>query len=85
MAKIFVSFALPGESVDVKLTNSRTSFEEGDALSVTANPNPERAVPPCPHFGVCGGCNLQHWQPDAQINFKQSVLAEMLTHQADAT
>ncbi|MBP2279262.1 23S rRNA (uracil1939-C5)-methyltransferase [Psychrobacter sp. PL15] len=80
--KIFVSFALPGESVLVKLTNSRTSFEEGDALSVTANPNPERAVAPCPHFGVCGGCNLQHWQPDAQINFKQSVLAEMLEHQA---
>jgi 23S rRNA (uracil1939-C5)-methyltransferase len=81
--KVFVSFALPGESVDVKLTNSRTSFEEGDAIRVTANPNPERAVPPCPHFGVCGGCNLQHWQPDAQIKFKQSVLAEMLTHQAD--
>ncbi len=81
--KVFVSFALPGESVLVKLTNSRSSFEEGDALSVTANPNPERAVPPCPHFGVCGGCNLQHWQPDGQIDFKQSVLAEMLIHQAD--
>ncbi|WP_350561471.1 23S rRNA (uracil(1939)-C(5))-methyltransferase RlmD [Psychrobacter sp. CAL346-MNA-CIBAN-0220] len=82
--KVFVSFALPGESVEVKLTNSRTSFEEGDALQVTANPNPERAVPPCPHFEVCGGCKLQHWQPDAQINFKQSVLAEMLMHQANA-
>ena len=81
--KIFVSFALPGESVAVKLTNSRTSFEEGDAIAVLANPNPERAVPPCPHFGVCGGCNLQHWQPDAQINFKQSVLSEMLDHQAN--
>ena len=61
--KIFVSFALPGESALVKITNSRASFEEGDAISITANPNPERAVPPCPHFGVCGGCNLQHWQP----------------------
>ncbi len=81
--KVFVSFALPGESVEVKLTNSRASFEEGDAINVTANPNPERVVPPCPHFGVCGGCNLQHWQPEAQITFKQSVLAEMLTHQAD--
>ncbi len=81
--KVFVNFALPGESVEVKLTNSRTSFEEGDAIRVTANPNPERAVPPCPHFGVCGGCNLQHWQPDSQISFKQSVLAEMLAHQAD--
>ena len=81
--KIFVSFALPGESALVKITNSRASFEEGDAVSITANPNPERAVPPCPHFGVCGGCNLQHWQPDGQINFKQSVLAEMLIHQAN--
>ena len=81
--KVFVSFALPGESALVKLTNSRASFEEGDAIEVTANPNPERAVPPCPHFGVCGGCNLQHWQPDSQISFKQSVLAEMLQHQAD--
>ncbi|MDX2374532.1 23S rRNA (uracil(1939)-C(5))-methyltransferase RlmD [Psychrobacter sp. PP-21] len=82
--KIFVSFALPGESALVKITNSRASFEEGDAISITANPNPERAVPPCPHFGVCGGCNLQHWQPDGQINFKQTVLAEMLVHQANA-
>lgn len=80
--KVFVSFALPGETVEVKLTNSRASFEEGDAVTITANPNPERAVPPCPHFGVCGGCNLQHWQPDSQIIFKQSVLAEMLQHQA---
>ncbi len=81
--KVFVSFALPNEIVEVKLTNNRASFEEGDAMTVTANPNPERTVPPCPHFGVCGGCNLQHWQPDAQINFKQSVLAEMLIHQAN--
>ena len=80
--KVFVSFALPGEIVEVKLTNSRASFEEGDAVAITANPNPERAVPPCPHFGVCGGCNLQHWQPESQITFKQSVLAEMLQHQA---
>ncbi|WP_296239157.1 23S rRNA (uracil(1939)-C(5))-methyltransferase RlmD [Psychrobacter sp. UBA5136] len=81
--KIFVSFALPGESALVKITNSRSSFEEGDAESITANPNPERAVPPCPHFVVCGGCSLQHWQPDGQINFKQSVLAEKLIHQAN--
>ena len=81
----FVSFALPGESALVKITNSRSSFEEGDAVSITANPNPERTVPPCPHFGVCGGCNLQHWQPESQITFKQSVLAEMLIHQANVT
>lgn len=80
--KVFVSFALPKETVSVKITGSRKSMEEGDALEVLANPNPERTTPPCPHFGVCGGCSLQHWQPDGQIQFKQSVLAELLEHQA---
>ena len=80
--KVFVSFALPNETVSVKITGSRKSMEEGDALEVLANPNPERTNPPCPHFGVCGGCSLQHWQPDGQIQFKQSVLAELLEHQA---
>lgn len=80
--KVFVSFALPGETVTAKLRNSKKTFEEADALSVIGNPNPERQTPPCPHFGVCGGCSLQHWHPDGQINFKQSVLAELLQHQA---
>lgn len=80
--KVFVSFALPNEQVSVKITGSRKSMEEGDAVEVLADPNPERTTPPCPHFGVCGGCSLQHWQPDGQITFKQSVLAELLNHQA---
>nr|WP_312115708.1 23S rRNA (uracil(1939)-C(5))-methyltransferase RlmD [Moraxella sp. CTOTU47915] len=80
--KVFVSFALANETVSVKITGSRKSMEEGDAALVLANPNPERTTPPCPHFGVCGGCSLQHWQPDGQIQFKQSVLAELLEHQA---
>ena len=80
--KVFVSFALPNETMSVKITGSRKSMEEGDAIEVFANPNPERTTPPCPHFGVCGGCSLQHWQPDGQIQFKQSVLSELLEHQA---
>lgn len=81
--KVFVSFALPGELVKVRLTNSRKSFEEGDTVELIDNAHPERQTPPCPHFGVCGGCSLQHWQPDGQIAFKQSVLSELLQHQAD--
>lgn len=81
--KVFVSFALPDESVKVRLTNSRKSFEEGDAVELIANPHPERQTPPCPHFGTCGGCSLQHWQPEGQIAFKQTVLAELLEHQAN--
>lgn len=81
--KVFVSFALPDETVRVKITNSRKSFEEGDTVELVSNPNPQRQIPPCPHFGVCGGCSLQHWQPEGQILFKHSVLAELLQHQAN--
>lgn len=81
--KVFVSFALPNETVSVKISNSKKGFEEGDSLAVINNPHPERQTPPCQHFGVCGGCSLQHWQADGQIAFKQSVLAELLQHHAD--
>ncbi|WP_294032883.1 23S rRNA (uracil(1939)-C(5))-methyltransferase RlmD [uncultured Moraxella sp.] len=80
--KIFVSFALPNETVSVKVTSSKKTFEEGDAKAVVSNPHPQRQTPPCPHFTVCGGCSLQHWDADGQIAFKQSVLSELLEHQA---
>lgn len=83
--KIFISHALPQETVSVQLKSIKSSYEEGDTLAVITNPNPDRQTPPCPHFGVCGGCSLQHWQADAQIAFKQSVLAELLHHQANTT
>ena len=40
--KVFVNFALPHETVQVQLTNSRNSFEEGDAIAVLANPTPKK-------------------------------------------
>lgn len=81
--KVFISHALPNEVVSVKIKSIKKSFEEGDALEVITSPHPERQTPPCPHFGICGGCSLQHWQADGQIAFKQSVLAELLKHQAN--
>lgn len=81
--KVFIHFALPNETVLTKITNSKKGFEEGDALSVLKNPHPERQKPICAHFGICGGCSLQHWQADGQINFKQSILAELLKHHAN--
>lgn len=81
--KVFASFALPNEQVRVQLTNVRKNFEEGDTVNVILNPSDERQQPFCQHFGKCGGCSLQHWKPDGQIAFKQSVLAEHLLHQAD--
>ena len=79
--KVFISFALPGEAVLVKMTNSKKNFEEGDAYKSSIIPIPSVKRHPA-HILGCGGCSLQHWQADAQIDFKQSVLKELLIHQA---
>lgn len=71
--KIFVNFALPNETVSVRLTQQKSKFDEGDCV-VVITPSDERAVPVCPKFGVCGGCSLQHFAEDGQIVFKESVL-----------
>ena len=82
--KVFVSFALPHEIVTAKVTESFKKYEEADTITVS-NPSPDRVEPVCPHFTVCGGCSLQHWSTDAQIAFKQSVLAEHFKHFGDLT
>ena len=72
--KVFVNFALPNETVIAHITKSKKHFDEADAISII-NANPHRVSPLCPHFKVCGGCSLQHFDENQQIHFKQSVLS----------
>lgn len=74
---VFVGGALAGEKVSFKYTKQRKTWDEGYAVSVLDASN-ERVEPGCPHFGVCGGCSLQHMRPSAQIHAKQQVLLDNL-------
>ena len=76
---VFVDGALPGETVQAQVTFSNKKYDEAAVVEVLA-PAAERVTPPCPHFGVCGGCSLQHMAPAAQIAFKQNVLVDHLRH-----
>ncbi len=75
----FIFNALPGESVQFHYTYSRKKFDHGIATTIS-NASPERATPKCPHFGICGGCSLQHLKPFAQISYKQSTLLMQMQH-----
>ncbi len=75
----FIQGALPGEQVSAEIKRRRRQQDEGQAISV-ANPSAERVDPPCPHFGVCGGCSLQHMAVEAQLHHKAKTLAELFTH-----
>jgi 23S rRNA (uracil1939-C5)-methyltransferase len=76
---IFISGALPNESVLFRYTNKQKNFDEGVVLEIL-KPAPERVTPPCEHFGVCGGCSLQHLSPADQIQLKQDMLLEQFEH-----
>lgn len=74
---VFVDYALPGELVRYRYTKLRRSRAEACAVEIV-EPAAERIEPGCRHFGVCGGCALQHLPAQAQIAHKQRVLAEQL-------
>jgi len=74
---VFVSGALPGETVMVEQTARSRSFDEARTLEVL-QASPDRVAPRCPHFGTCAGCVLQHLAEDKQILAKQRVLLDNL-------
>ena len=74
---VFVDFALPGERVRARYTRTHRRFDEATTLTVL-EPSAERVEPRCPHFGVCGGCSMQHLPAESQIRFKQDLLMEQL-------
>jgi 23S rRNA (uracil1939-C5)-methyltransferase len=72
---IFAPFTLPGERVVVAGAGERRELLE--VLHASA----DRVIPPCPHFGVCGGCALQHWAAEPYLAWKVARLAATLAKQ----
>ncbi|RKG30439.1 23S rRNA (uracil(1939)-C(5))-methyltransferase RlmD [Acinetobacter tianfuensis] len=81
--KVFIRYALPGETVRAVITHAVKRLEEADCLELLSEPSAMRVQPACAHFGTCGGCNMQHIHPDEQIRLKQNVLKSHMTHFAD--
>ncbi len=73
----FVDGALPGEVVKFGNLRRRKKLDEADLLDIL-EPSPQRVEPRCAHFGVCGGCSLQHLDHDAQVAYKQQGLLDNL-------
>jgi 23S rRNA (uracil1939-C5)-methyltransferase len=73
----FIDDALPGEQVEFRVMKRHRNFDEA-RLERVITPSPDRVEPPCPHFGVCGGCVLQHLATDRQIGFKEQQLFDSL-------
>lgn len=78
---VFVPFSLPGERVKARVFRNQKNFSEADLVEVL-EASPDRVEPQCELFGQCGGCQYQNLNYQAQLNWKQQQVEELLQHMA---
>ena len=72
---LFVPYTLPGETVEVE---SVPGHPDRRHLLRVETASPERIEPFCPHFGICGGCAIQHWTPARYREWKRGLVVDAL-------
>jgi len=75
---VFIPGAVPGDKVRVRIGKLRNRFAYGEIVRIEEE-SPHRQQPRCPHFGRCGGCDLQALPYDLQLRIKEHHLSQVLT------
>lgn len=78
---VMVPFSLPGERVRARVFRNQKNYSEADLVEVLS-PSPDRVEPRCALFGRCGGCQYQHFDYAAQLEWKRRQVEELLLHLA---
>jgi len=74
---VMLPYVLPGEEVVIKPQKRKKKYLEAEPVEIV-KVSPQRIIPPCPHFGICGGCDLQHAEYPYQVELKEAILREQL-------
>src|SRR4051812_19899822 len=74
---IFVPYSVPGDEVLVEITDKKSNHAFAE-IKAFLKKSPERVEPPCQYYESCGGCNWQHVQPQAQLQYKENLVRENL-------
>ncbi len=74
---ILVRGAIPGETVEAEIDEERRDFSRATVTRVI-EASPFRVTPPCPYFGICGGCQFQYIEYREQVAMKEQVLRDCL-------
>lgn len=74
---VFINNAVPGDVATIEVFKKRKGFYEGKAIAFSTY-SEKRTTPPCPHFGVCGGCQWQDMSYEHQLYYKQKEVEENL-------
>ena len=74
---VFVPGTAPGDRIRCRITRSHRHFDEAEAVEMLS-PSTLRRQPPCPVFGLCGGCQWQHLPYEIQVGWKERLFKEHL-------
>src|SRR5258708_5189754 len=74
---VFFPFNAPGHHLPGRLIESKQNFKRA-VIEEIVTPSPSRRQPPCEHFGICGGCQIQHLNYEAQLETKVGFIRESL-------
>ena len=75
---VFIPFAVPGEEVQVRLTEDKKRYARAEILDIIQPAQKRKEEPRCPHFGTCGGCHYQHLDYQEQLAVKENILRDQL-------
>lgn len=74
---VFVPFVAPEEVVTAQIVRRKKNFAEAELVAVLER-SPDRVEPPCPVFGICGGCSYQHLAYERQLAIKSAQVEQTL-------
>lgn len=74
---LFVPYTAPGDVIKCRITQKKKTFANAELLEILSE-SPLRAIPRCPYFGTCGGCQLQHLSYQSQLDYKQQTVSDAL-------
>lgn len=74
----FIPFSLPGEEVDVDIVDRGKYFD--GVVKELLYESPDRVIPVCPYYYQCGGCDIQHMNNKAQLDFKRGKVVDALKY-----
>ena len=74
---VFIPNSMPDETLKIRITEQKNDFDMAQIVSIET-PSPHRITPKCKYYGLCGGCNMMHIEPDFQRELKIRMIEDLL-------
>lgn len=81
---VFIPGVLPGETATVQFVEQKKSYSKAKLIAIELA-SAHRVKPHCPHYYECGGCDLQHMDTQAQREYKQTTLVDLMSKSSTAS